>query len=481
MQKYFLITASIIATMFVSGCVVGPDYEAGKIKTGDVWHQKLVEGLTIGDDSAVGWWEMLDDEILNGLIADAKVNNHNLEVAYWRVRQARASRDFTTGKYYPEIDALGSYTRARKSDNATAPPPAGRKSNDPFNLHSAGFDAVWEIDIWGQNRRAVESAQASLEAQIESYHDVLISLYAEVARNYVQMRTAQTRLTYAYENIRAQKGSLELTKSRYKAELTTELDVEQATLNLANTESQVPVLLSEEKTSINRICVLLGKGPGQLYEKLSAAGPIPALPSEINMTLPADILRQRPDIRKAERALASQNAKIGVAEAELYPTFTLNGNIGLSALDFSDMGRLSSNTYGFGPSIKWNVFDGDRIKNSIRIEEAKTKQSYFEYENTVLLALEEVENSMTDYVQEIERRRLLEKSAQSGRRSAKMVQSLYKSGLTDFQNVLDMQRTLSQLEDQLAQSQGTVIENLIRIYKAIGGGWDDDELLKVEN
>ena len=478
MRKWFLIITVITAIAVVGGCTVGPDYKAAKMKTGDVWHQKLVKGLTTGEDTAVQWWQMLDDT-LNELIKEAKASNNDLEVAYWRVREARASRDFTTGKYYPKVDALGSYTRARQSDNGTTPPPAG-KNNDSYDVHSVGFDSSWEIDIWGQNKRAVESAQASLEAEIENYHDVLISLYAEVARNYVEMRTAQARLKYAYDNIEAQKGTLELTKSRYKAELTTELDVEQATLNLSNTESQVPVLISAENTAINRICVLLGKEPGELNEKLTAAGSIPALPSEIKMSLPAELLRQRPDIRKAERTLASQNARIGVATADLYPTFSLNGNLSLTALDFSDLGRMSSHQYSFGPSIRWNIFDADRIKNNIRIEKAKTKQNYSKYENTVLLALEEVENSMTDYVQEIDRRTLLEKSVQSARKSVKMVQSLYTNGLTDFQNVLDMQRMLFQQEDQLAQSQGAVIKNLVRIYKALGGGWDDAELAKIE-
>jgi len=480
MQKVFFITVSITASLFIHGCVVGPDYEAVKIKTNDVWHQKLVKGLTTGEDTAVEWWQMLNDDTLNELIKEAKGSNNDLEVAYWRVRQARALRDFTTGKYYPNVDATGSYSRVRESDTGVLPPSAGA-TNDPYNLNAAGFDATWEIDIWGQNKRAVESAQASLDAEIEGYHDVLISLYAEVARNYVQMRTAQARLKYAYDNIEAQKGTLELTKSRFKAELTTELDVEQATLNLSNTESQVPVLISAEDAAINRICVLLGKQPGELYEKLTAAGSIPALPTEIKMSLPAELLRQRPDIRKAERTLAAQNAKIGVAKADLYPTFTLNGNLGVTASDFSDLGDISrSGRYVFGPSFRWNIFDADRIKNNIRIEKAKTKQFYAIYENTVLLALEEVENSMTDYVQEIDRRALLEKSVQSARKSVEMVQSLYKNGLTDFQNVLDMQRMLSQQEDQLAQSQGSVISNLIRIYKALGGGWNDEELLKVE-
>lgn len=480
MKKYFLIIAIISAMVVLVGCTVGPDYTSVKIKTGDIWHQKLVKGLSADEDITVQWWQKLNDPILDELIEEAKVTNLELDIAYWRVRQARASRDFVAGKYYPKVDAIGSYTRARQSDNGTTPPQPGRKSNDPYNMHSVGFDSVWEIDIWGKNKRAYESADASLQVQVEGYHDVMISLYAEVARNYIDMRTAQARLKYANENIESQRGMLEITESRFNSELTTELDVEQAKLNLANTKSQVPTFVSAENAAINRICVLLGKGPGELYEKLSVDGPIPFLPAEINVSLPAELLRQRPDIRKAERALASQNARIGVATADLYPTFSLNGNLSLTALDFSDLGRMSSNQYGFGPSIRWNIFDADRIKNVIRLEKAKTKEYYANYEQTVLLALEEVENSMTDYVQEINRRELLGQSVDSARKSVQMVKSLYTNGLTDFQNVLDMQRTLSQQEDNLAQSQGIVIQNLIRIYKAFGGGWDDSELMKVK-
>jgi len=464
------------ALLLVQGCAVGPDYKPVKTEMPDAWHQQLIEGLATGQQIPLKWWNILDDPLLNELIESARENNPDLKTAYWSVVETRAQRDFVAGKYYPNVDAIGSYNRIRQSENGVNSLFGSGFSIPPYDLYNAGVDSSWEIDLFGRTKRSVESAQASLEAEIENFHDILIVLYSDVATSYVDLRSAQERIKYALENIKSQRATLDLTQTRFDAGLAPELDVEQAKLNLANTESKIPSLRIEEKTAINRLSVLIGKKPGELFETLAKFSDIPEPPQDIAIHLPAELLRQRPDVRRAERLLAAQTAQIGVATADLYPTFSLSGYFALEALEFSDMGKMSSRAYSFGPSLRWNIFDADRIKNNIRIQEARTQQLFSQYQFTVLNALEETENSITDYAQETQRRKSLYDSVEAAQNSVKLVQTLYRSGLTDFQNVLDMQRTLVFQQDQFAQSRGNVTLNLIRIYRSLGGGWDDDIL-----
>ena len=452
------------------GCTVGPDYQPPTVDMPDQWHQQLVTGFMTEDSVPANWWELLSDPVLNELVREVRQNNPDLESAYWSLVQSRYARDDASGRYFPSIDAVGSYSRTRASDKGLMPLP-----KNPYNMHSVGFDTAWEIDIFGQYKRLIESAQASYESRIENYRDVLVSLSAEAASNYVQLRTVQARIQYAMKNIESQEGTLKLAQARFKSEIAPRLDVEQAKLNMADSQSQVPSLRSAEKAAINRLCVLTGKHPGDLYELLAEAKPIPMPPVEISIQVPADLLRQRPDIRKAERQLAAQSAQIGVATAELYPGFSLSGNIGFEAINFSEVTQNGSQYYGFAPSFRWRIFDGSRIRNQIHIEERKTEQLYWQYRSVVLAALEDVENAMTDYVQELQRKALLRQSVTAAKESVQLVTTQYKNGLTDFQNVLILQRSQFQQEDKLAQTEGQVVQNLIRIYKALGG-WDDDVL-----
>jgi NodT family efflux transporter outer membrane factor (OMF) lipoprotein len=277
-----------------------------------------------------------------------------------------------------------------------------------------------------------------------------------------------------------QKESLKLTQDRLAAGLVPELDVQQATLNLANTESVVPALRSERTQTINRLSVLLGQPPGQLDEELMRPAAIPDVPQEAIVGLPAELLRQRPDIRRAERNLASQTARIGVATAELYPAFSLSGTFALEAQQFSDLADWASRTWGFGAGFRWNIFDGNRIRSSIQFEEARTEEAFTQYEKTILLALEEVEDAMVAFQQEQVRLEALERSVAAAKQSVKLADSLYRSGLTDFQNVLDMQRSLSEQQDKFAESEGFVSQNLVLVYKALGGGWSVDPTEQTE-
>jgi NodT family efflux transporter outer membrane factor (OMF) lipoprotein len=458
----------------IAGCTVGPDYDRPELELPQRWSQEKEEQITATPAELKGWWTVLNDPVLESLIEQAAQTNLDLKEALFRIEESRALRDFSTGRYYPGVDLSALYMRSRGSESGSVS--IFGLGADQISFHSAGFDSSWEIDLFGGIKRSAESSQASLEASIDNYHDVMITLYAEVARNYVELRTLQTRIRFALQNIHSQQETLKLTEDRFEAGIAPELDVAQAKLNLANTESEVPSLRLAETQAINRIAVLLGEFPQTFGADLKADKPIPIPSEEIQVGLPADLLRRRPDIRQAERQLAAQTAIIGVATADLYPSFSLTGTFHLEAMELSDMGDLSSRAYSFGPSLRWNIFDGNRIRNSIKIEEARTQQARVRYEREVLSAVEEVENAITAYMQESQRRNALERSTAASEKSVELVQSLYKTGLTDFQNVLDMQRTLFIQQDKLAMSQGQVGLHLIRIYKALGGGWSAETL-----
>ena len=463
---------ALLVCVFISGCKVGPDYVKPDVPVPDQWHEELAHGLQNEQSNLHQWWLNFDDPTLTQLIQQAREGNLSLKIAIARVEEARALRGVAKGEWYPDVDAQGTAQRTRTSEDTTPALPPGYDRDE--NFYSAGLDSSWEIDFWGRIRRTVESADASLQASVENYRDVLIILYAEVAGNYVEVRAVQRRIELALQNSEAQKQTLKLTQDRNAAGLVPRLDVSQAELNLARTESTIPVLQTFLIQSLNRLSVLLGDHPGSLQETLNPNTGIPAPHSNILVGIPSDIMRQRPDIRFAERTLAAQTARIGVATAELYPRFSLLGTFAFEAINGENLFDADSLTYGFGPAFRWNIFDGGRIRNNIRAEDARTEQALIQYEQVVLFALEDVENSMVAYTQEQDRLISLRRAVNAAQESADLVKELYTSGLTDFQNVLDMERSLFLEQDQLAESEGILAQNLIRIYKSLGGGWNID-------
>jgi multidrug efflux system outer membrane protein len=459
----------LLGIVFWTGCKVGPDYTEPEMVMPDAWYQKATEGLAEGKADLQTWWNYLDDPVLNQLIETAGTENLDLKIAAARIRQSRAILGIAAGEYFPKVDGTGFYSRERVSENGLLTPSSG--DVDPTNLHRVGVDATWEIDVFGRISRSVESARASYEASMENYRDVLVILDAEVARNYIEVRTLQARIQYALDNIQTQRDTLKLTQDRFDAGLAPELDMQQALLNLANTESTVPTLRAQKTAAVNRLSVLLGQSPGQVAGDLANTSLIPAAPEEVVIGLPAELLRQRPDVRLAERVLAAQTAQVGVATAGLYPVFSLSGTFALEAQNIDDVGDRDSRTWGFGPSFRWNLFDGNRIRSNIQLEEARVEEALIQYEQTVLLALEEVEDAMTAYQEEQIRLEMLQRSVTAAQKSVELVNDLYRNGLTDFQNVLDMQRALSGQQDKLAESEGLVVQNLVLLYKALGGGW----------
>jgi NodT family efflux transporter outer membrane factor (OMF) lipoprotein len=431
----------------------------------------LADGIVTdpNDLNLAHWWQSFDDQALNTLVDELLDSSLDLSQAYLRIAQARRTLDFTAGQYWPSADINGNYTRSRDSENtylATPGIPA-----EQYDFHSIGIDSSWEIDLFGRIKRSVESARASFQADVYDYYNTRVSLIAETAINYIQLRTVQRRISLAHQNIETQQETLQLTKDRFDAGLAPELDVFQARQNLANTRAQIPSLQLQQQKIKNRIAVLLGSFPSQLEINLQTHGRIPPVPEKLTVTLPAELLRRRADIRNAERLLAAQTAQIGAAEADLYPRFSISGSFAFQAEQLREVGLRTSRAYSFGPAVSWNIFDADRLKNKLEIEKIKRTSAYIQYDKTVLQAVEEVENALAAYNYNTRRSKQLDQSVKAAKRSVELVRSLYSSGLTDFQNVLDTQRTLFNQQDQLAASRGQVVIDIITLYKALGGGW----------
>jgi NodT family efflux transporter outer membrane factor (OMF) lipoprotein len=337
--------------------------------------------------------------------------------------------------------------------------------------NSIGFDASWELDLFGGVRRSVESATETLQANTEDLRNVLVSLLAEVAMNYIETRTNQTRLGIAEANLRTQAETRALAAVRLEVGLTTALDVEQATYSLESNRSQIPTLQTSVEQAKNRLAVLLGEQLGGVHAELATPQPVPVTPLEAAVGVPADVLRRRPDVRQAERKLAAQTAQVGVATAELYPKFSLLGSIGLDALTLTNLFSAASRTYNVVPSITWRIFDAGAVRKKIEVQSALREQALIQYETTVLAVLEEVENALVAYAHEQRRREALREATQAAQRAVELAQSQYGAGLVDFRSVLEAERSLLSFQDQLAQSEGTATSSLVRLYKTLGGGW----------
>jgi len=469
---------TLVTFALLQGCMtVGPDYEPPDYRAPDRWQSELVHGIATGEAPLQAWWQVLNDPVLDRLMGRAVEGNLDLREAYARIKEARAIRGIAKGERYPDVNGGGDVSRQRQSEDFGPITPIDGNQTDW--IYSTGISGTWEVDFWGRISRSIASADADFQASIEDYRDILVLLYSEIARNYVSVRTLQERIKVTTTNVETQRGSLDITQARFKAEISPELDVRQAELNLARTESLIPALRQEAARAVHRLGVLIGENPGALYAELSPPKPIPLPPEEVLVSVPANLVRQRPDIRSAERRLAAQSERIGIATADLYPNFFLLGDFGYLAT--ADLFDYTKRVWSVGPTFRWNLFDGGRVRNRIEAEDARTEQALARYENTVLTALEEVENAIVAYTEETKRQEALLRSVNAAKKSVELVQVLYKSGLTDFQNVLDSERSLAEQEDAYVASVGLVTQNLIAIYRSLGGGWQPDPaLVKVE-
>lgn len=467
---------AVCCVVLATACApVGPNYSPPKTEAPPAWNSSMQDGLTAvspDPESLARWWEILEDPVLVALITEAVKDNLDLKQARARVRQARALRGVTRAGLFPGVDAVGA-ARGYQSSNSGG-------SGTVDYLFDAGFDAGWEIDVFGGIRRSVEAATADLQASVADLRDVLISLAAEVGLNYVEARTFQARLAVARANLKTQEHTYGFIQSRHEAGLINKLALEQARYNLEDTRSQIPALETGLEASKNRLAVLLGKPPGLVHERLAKPEPVPVPPLSVAVGVPAEALRRRPDIRRAERQLAAQTARIGVATADLYPKFRLFGSIGLEAVHAEDFFKPGSFVWSLLPSASWNVFDAGAIRQNIEVQSALQEQFLLAYESTVLQALEEVENGLTGFAQEQIRRDSLRQAVDAAQEAEALSQDLFKAGLINFDAVLDAQRSLLTFQDDLAISEGTVIGRLIGLYKALGGGWSNISLPPIE-
>lgn len=462
-----IIIPLLIGTLGLTSCMVGPDYKIPETETAESFANSGSERFS-EKDTEVRWWKGFKDEKLFELIDRSLKNNLDIRIATARLREARSIRSGTTFELFPIGDANASYTRERVSEKTTL----GSLQSREFDLYQAGFDASWELDFFGRVRRSLEADSAEVGAAIATRRDVIVSLISEVARNYMELRGTQYQLKVARQNAENQEETLELTIALLEGGRGTELDTASARAQLKSTQALIPPLEAQIKRIIHRLGVLLGEQPAALYSELLESGPIPDLPEIVPVGNPGELLRRRPDIRVAERRLAAATARIGVAVADLFPRVSLFGGFGFAAESFSDLGSSGTDTFSVGPSISWGILDLGRIKSRIDASDARAEAALAEYELAVLSALEDTENALVDFQKELERRNNLRESEESARKAVELSQMRYRYGVTDFLTVLDAERRLLQIQEQLAASETRTATSLIAVYKALGGGWE---------
>jgi NodT family efflux transporter outer membrane factor (OMF) lipoprotein len=472
-----------VLLLLVSACTVGPDYVPPVVPTEAAWGELRTPVPTPAaptpapdlewessqpseEPLAQQWWTVFGDPTLDSLVERAVDSNLDLKQAEARVREARALRTIAKSYLLPSLDSAGAYSWNRVSENQ--PAVVQRKS---FDLWQLGFDAGWEADVFGGLRRGVEAAQDTVEAARADQYAVLVSLLGEVGQNYLDYRSLQQRIAIATDNIDAQRETLELTRRLFNVGLATELDVTRAEAQVATTESTIPLFEQQASQAMHRLGVLLGELPMALQTELAPIGAIPEGPTVVGIGLPSELLRRRPDVRRAERQLAASTANIGVATSLLYPRFFVLGTAGLESIDGGALFTWPSHFASIGPSITWPVFEGGRIRAGIALTTAQQEEQLAAYQNSVLQAFQEVEDALVAYDREQARSADLTRAVRANQRAAELARQLYAQGLTDFLSVLEAQLNLFITEDALAQSERAVAGDLVALYKALGGGW----------
>jgi NodT family efflux transporter outer membrane factor (OMF) lipoprotein len=457
----------------IGGCSVGPNYKQPELGL----PSRYGESTTRPSGEATRWWSTFKDPTLDSLVARATQNNLDLQLATARIREARAQRGVENAGFFPAVDAIGNYDHQRISRSTANNFTGGGGGSGggfkrEFDFWEVGFDSTWEVDVFGGVRRAVEAADADIQASVEDRRDVLVTLLGDVARNYIELRGRQRQLSITRANLLSQQETLDLTRARFNAGLVGELDVARAQALVATTSAQVPAFEALIRQSIHRLGVLLGQEPSALAAELGPEGPIPLGVGLVPVGLPSDLLRHRADVRRAERQLAAQTARIGVATADLFPRFTLTGSFGWQSERFKDLADDDSLAWHIGPGVRWNIFDAGKIRSNINVQDARQEQALVQYRQVVLTSLEDVENALVNYDREQTRRVALAAAVDSNRRAVELANQLYSRGLVDYLNVQEAQRSLLAAEDQLVQSDTAVSSNLVALYKALGGGWE---------
>jgi NodT family efflux transporter outer membrane factor (OMF) lipoprotein len=456
------------------GCAVGPDYAPPTADAPPAWISPTGNGVTDQAAPPQSWWAAFADPELDSLVERAARGNQDLRISEARLRQVRAIRDANQADLWPVLDAADSAARQKQSQNqpliGSLPLPTGFPFE--YSVYNAGFDAAWEIDLFGAKRRALEASTADWQGAGEARNDLLVSVSAEVARNYVELRGAQRRLAIARHDLEEQAETTELTRARFQGGVATERDFVAAKAAVAGLRAQIPPLETAIRVAVLRLAVLLGLRPGDLAAELSAAAPIPPVPPSVPVGLPSDLLRRRPDIRQAERQLAAETARIGVATAEWYPKFSLTGDVGAESVRMHNWFEPKSAFWSIGPGLQWRILDFGRVRAEVDAQTARQEEALASYEKTVLAALQETESALVTYAQEQNRHAALAEQLAQSRHDLAMADGVYALGRINYIEILLSRHSVRAIEADLAASDQSVAVDLIALYKALGGGWE---------
>jgi NodT family efflux transporter outer membrane factor (OMF) lipoprotein len=495
---YALRFAAVAGIAFLSACTLGPNFVAPQPKTASSWVKPTANpdpafrSQPVADGIDPEWWRLLGDPLLTSLEHRAAIANFDVREASMRLAESRAEGRATASDQYPDLSGAGSFDREEPSAKGLlslfAAAPAGGHASAGFgggaggvgssqfsnalNLWQYGFDASWELDLWGRVRRQVESAQASTEESAELRRDVLLSSLAEVARDYVSLRGLQCQRRIAQDDHAAAQQVLDVTQSRAEKGLAPDLDVANAAAEADSVAAQLPALDQQIASQINALSFLLAEPPGALSAELSSSQPVPPTPPRVPVGVPSDLARRRPDIRAAEAALHAATADIGVAQADFYPSITLNGSVGIQALNGADLGTWGARQYDLGPAISIPIFEGGRLHATLALRKASQQEAAFNYQKTVLQAWHEVDDALTAYRSEQDRNDQLRRQRDESARALSIARIRYQDGVGDFLSVLDAERVALQAEQDFVTSNTNISLNLIQLYKALGGGWE---------
>jgi NodT family efflux transporter outer membrane factor (OMF) lipoprotein len=466
----------LLMPLFGSGCggigeyvhkgfKVGPQYQAPPAPVETDWIDAADKRIRADSPDLRQWWSVFNDPVLDSLVADAYQQNISLREAGFRILEARAQRAIAVGTLFPQQQALtgsSSRTVVRAGTNPLL-------TNGTFSSLTAGFNLAWELDFWGRFRRAIEAADADLNASIEDYDDVLVTLLGDVANTYVEIRTIQQQIAFSEANAALQQQTLTFAAARFRGGTSSDLDVEQARSNLEQTQALIPQQRIELRKAENRLCVLLGMPPGFLETRLGQA-PIPVAPPQVALGVPAELLARRPDIRRAERQVAAQTARIGVAASDLYPHVSVTGSLSYFTVNPNN---LFDHLFlgSMGPAFQWNVLNYGRLLNNVRLQDARTQELIATYQNTVLRAAQEAENGVIEFLQSQQRALHLRNSVNASDKAVQLSLVQYRAGLVDFNRVALLEQNLVQQQNIEAQARGDIAIGLIDIYRALGGGW----------
>ncbi len=473
-MKFNLVIFIASVSVFATSCMVGPNYQTPKAAVAGQWAPNPAVTNRPFSNAEIYWWRNFNDPVLNRLIETACSNNLSLQIAGVRILETRARLNRSIGELFPQQQGIsGGVNYSQLNNNLLNAIPG---VNPDYLSGQILFGATWEIDFWGKYRRAIQSDRANYLGTIADYDNAMVTLIADVASTYVNIRTLEERVRVANTNVATQTEGLRIASAQFKAGETSERDVQQATTRLAQTEAQIPLLNASLAQNKNGLAVLLGETPEEIGRHLTKPGNIPAAPAEVAVGIPKDLLRRRPDVRAAGLQAASYSALIGVAKAQMYPAFSLSGEFGYAGNNqfnnnLGDMFNWQNRVVNAGASVVFPVFNYGRLVNQVRVQDAQFQQALLNYQNTVLTAQQEVENGLANFANQQIALVSLDKAATAARRSTELAMIQYKEGQTDFTTVLTAEQEQLNVENDVAATQGNVVLGLISVYRALGGGW----------